>query len=80
MNRVGEIYDFQLETRTSSNKKFKNYEISLLYLGVTRKQNIRNIPKLAIEYQGTYQQHITNVFSPISQRFSSVNITLVLKL
>lgn len=44
---------FNLKQGHSSNNKFEKYEISLLYLGVTRKQNVRYIPKLATEDQGT---------------------------
>lgn len=44
---------FNLKQGHSSKKKFKKYEISLLFLGVTRKENVRNIPKLATEDEGT---------------------------
>lgn len=44
---------FNLKQGHSSNKKFKNNEISLFYLGVTRKRNVRNIPKLTTEDQDT---------------------------
>lgn len=37
---------FNLKQGHSSNNKFEKYEISLLYLWVTRKQNVRYIPKL----------------------------------